>query len=216
MDLVGLSSYLTNGFSIRNSTCIEGIRILKNACYYVDLLSDPEPQPYWRYEPGLNTQYFQGESQAQEDLWRLMCSAVDHYTRGKRVLLALSGGYDSSAILGILKTLDHPSVTCFSYSNGIPIPGSDAAVAQQQASWAGYPLIILNSFSSQDAVAFIRKNAANGNIHRGPSGEIDAYEQLLKTIPPDENQVFLFGEECFGWNTFKLNTQYDLLGATFM
>jgi hypothetical protein len=168
---------------------------------------------YWRFLPGSKSATKWRQEPAEQELRERMVESVARATTDKHVLLSLSGGYDSGALLGILGShLRHPRVTCFSYVHGTPKPGSDAEVAAQRAALYGYEHIAINSYSG-DLLHLLERNAEVGEILRGPAYEIDAFHALRERFPNSDDTVMLFGDECFGWGSYRLSDKNDLLGA---
>ncbi len=69
------------------------------------------------------------------------------------VCLSLSGGYDSTAVLGALRMLDVPDVRCYTYRKTTEGSRSDASVARQMAAIAGYEYTEIEAY--RDDVATV-------------------------------------------------------------
>jgi hypothetical protein len=146
-------------------------------------------------------------------LWELLADSVDRATRGKRVLLSLSGGYDSSVLLGILGAkLRHPDVTCFSYFYGPRKHRSDAAVARAQAAVYGYEHVDAVGYSG-DFLNMLDTNAGVGEGLRRPAYEIEAFSHLHERYTDRSNTIMLFGDECAGLDSYRMKSADDILGA---
>lgn len=213
-DPAALASFVLNGSCLNNRTLFREIASLERASCHEFSGSAHSEAAYWLYRPG---QEVVGGRWRPDDaamaLWELLVRSVDRVTRGKQVLLALSGGYDSGALLGILGSqLKHPDVICFSYAYGSPKSGSDAEVAARQAALYGYRHVTVGSYAG-DFLGMLDRNAAIGEGLRGPSYEIEAFPALAERFRASAQQVMLFGDECLGWGSYRLRDADDLLGA---
>lgn len=213
IDLGSVASYVLNGSCLNNHTAFEDVRVLERAAHHEFSLGSHRTTTYWNFLPGAgSTRTFQPKSAALE-LWERTVESVARLTSGKQVLLSLSGGYDSGVLLGILGAhLKHRDVTCFSYAYGTPKPGSDAEVAARQAALYGYKHITVSSYSG-DLLHLLDSNAAVSETLRCPSYEIEAFARLRERFDDMSETVMLFGDECFGWGSYRLNNQDDILGA---
>lgn len=209
-----IASFVLNGSCLNNRTLFRGIASLERASSHEFSGGAHSMAAYWHYRPG---QEAAGGRWRPDDaamaLWELLVRSVDRVARGKQVLLALSGGYDSGALLGILGSrLKHPDVVCFSYVYGSPKSGSDADVAARQAALYGYRHVAVGSYAS-DFLGMLDRNAAIGEGLRGPSYEIEAFPALAERLTSSAQQVMLFGDECLGWGSYRLRDADDLLGS---
>ncbi|MGE0294512.1 MAG: asparagine synthase-related protein [Hyphomonadaceae bacterium] len=208
-----IASYVINGNCINNRTAFRDFRCLERASIHEFAAEGETRTSYWHYHPGTAPRKSRSIREGTEALWELVVQSVDRATRGKQVLLALSGGYDSGVLLGILGAqLRHPAITCFSYCYGPPKPGSDAEVAARQAALYGYPHVVVDSYSG-DLPAMLDGNATIGEGLRSPSYEIEAFPDLARRVGPGDDRIMLFGDECFGWGSYRLRDANDLLGA---
>jgi hypothetical protein len=217
VDLGNAASYIVNGNSLNNHTIFQEITRLARASIHDFRSGGHAQETYWRYAPGQAARREPWRpAAAAAQLWELVVESVDRATRGKRVLLALSGGYDSAVVLGILATrLRHPDVTCFSYAYG-PLGGRcDAAVAAAEAAYYGYDHLTVPSYAG-DLLRLLDTNAALGQGLRGPAYEIDALAYLAERFAGRADSVMLFGDECFGQMSHPTRTPDDILGGAMM
>jgi len=213
LDPAAVASLAVNGHCLANRTLYREVSVLERASRHEISRDRVRSASYWDYRPGRAVDAGMAVEDAMDGLWRRLAEAVDRATRGRRVLLALSGGYDSGVLLGLLgKELKHPDVTCFSYVYGSPKPDSDAAVAARQAALYGYRHLTIASYAG-DFLGMIARNAAVGEGLRGPAYEIDAYRALAAEFGDASSAVLLFGDECFGWGSYRLQDRNDCLGA---
>lgn len=211
-DPAAVASLVLNGSCLAGGTLYRDLTSLPRAAAHALEAGGLRSSVYWRYRPGLETAARRQPGPAQDELWHLLAGSVERLTRGRPVLLALSGGYDSGVLLGLLGAeLKHPNVACFSYAHGDPMPGSDAAVAAQQAVLYGYRHMTLASYRG-DFIGMLDRNAEVGEGLRAPAYEIEAYPALAESAA-DDGSVVLFGDECFGWGSYRLRGRDDLLGA---
>jgi hypothetical protein len=213
VDVRSVASYMLNGSCLNNHTAFEQVEVLESASHHVFGPGTHRREGYWRFLPGSKSATKWRGKLAEQELWERIVGSVARATTDKHVLLSLSGGYDSGVLLGILGShLRHAHVTCFSYVHGAPKPGSDAEVAAQRAALYGYEHIAINSYSG-DLLSLLEGNANVGEMLRGPSYEIEAFQSLSERYPNADDTVMLFGDECFGWGSYRLNDKNDLLGA---
>jgi Asparagine synthase len=213
LDLGGVASYFVNGNCLNNHTIFERITHLGRASVHAFREGGHVQDTYWRFAPGETRHHPWHPAAAAAQLWDLLSDSVDRATRGRRVLLSLSGGYDSSVLLGILGAkLRHPDVTCFSYFYGPPKHRSDAAVARAQAAVYGYEHVDAVGYSG-DFLNMLDANAGVGEGLRRPAYEIEAFSHLHKRYTDTSNTVMLFGDECVGLDSYRIKSVDDILGA---
>jgi Asparagine synthase len=214
LDVRGVASYILNGNCINNHTVFQEVTQLEPASIHRFRETRHEREVYWSYAPGQVTRAHPWDPAAAEaQLWELFVQSVDRVTHGKRVLLSLSGGYDSSVLLGILGArLKHPDVTCVTFVHGRQNGRSDAAVAREQATLYGYTHIAAAGYSG-DLVRMLHSNAALSQGLRRPAYEADAISQLAERFGDTADTVMLFGDESLGLYSFRLNSIDDVLGA---
>lgn len=214
LDVVGVASYIVNGNCVNNRTLFREIAHLERASVNRFHETRHEQEIYWRYAPGRVPVHAPWQpATAAAQLWELLVESVDRVTRGKKVLLSLTGGYDSSVLLGILGArLKHPDVTCVTYVHGPRQEGTDAAVAAGQAAIYGYEHIPLVSYSG-DLLQMLDDNAVLGQGRRRPAYEIDALSRLAERYSDTADAVMLFGDECLGMSSYRVNSADDILGA---
>jgi hypothetical protein len=213
LDLGGVASFFVNGNGLNNHTIFEEVTHLARASVHAFCEGSHVQETYWRFAPGETRRDPWHPAAAAAQLWELLTDSVDRATRGRRVLLSLSGGYDSSVLLGILGAkLRHPDVTCFSYFHGPPKHRSDAAVARAQAAVYGYEHIDAIGYSG-DFLNMLDANASVGEGLRRPAYEIEAFSHLRKRYTDTSNTVLLFGDECAGLDSYRMKSVDDVLGA---
>ncbi|MGH6927557.1 MAG: asparagine synthase-related protein, partial [Dongiaceae bacterium] len=214
LDIAGVASYIVNGNCLNNRTLFSEIAHLERAS--INRFRDGlhEQEIYWRYAPGRVPVHSPWQpAAAAVQLWDILAESVDRVTRGKKVLLSLTGGYDSSVLLGILGArLKHPDVTCVTYVHGPRQEDSDVAVAARQAALYGYEHIPLVSYAG-DLLRMLDINAVLGQGRRRPAYEVDALCRLAECYADTAGTVMLFGDECLGMSSYRVNSADDILGA---
>jgi asparagine synthetase B (glutamine-hydrolysing) len=217
LDLGSAASYIVNGSSLNNRTIFRDIARLARASVHHFRNGGHAQEIYWRYMPGRTPRREPWQPvAATAQLWERVVESVDRATRGKRVLLALSGGYDSGVLLGILGArLRHPDVTCFSYAYGPQGPRSDAAVAAADAALHGYDHLAVSSYAG-DLLRLLDASAALGQGLRGPAYEVDALAHLAERFAARPDTVMLFGDECFGQMSHPVGSPDGILGGAMM
>lgn len=214
LDVAGVASYIVNGNCLNNRTLFLEIAQLERASIHRFRESGHEHEIYWRYAPGrvpIHAPWHPATAAAR--LWDLLVESVDRVTRGKKVLLSLTGGYDSGVLLGILGArLKHPDVTCMTYVHGPRQEGSDSAVAAKQAAMYRYDHIPLVSYAG-DLLQMLDVNTVLGQGRRRPAYEIDALARLAERCAGAPDTVMLFGDECLGMSSYRVKSADDILGA---
>ncbi len=212
MNSGAVASYVLNGCCLNGHTVFQEIAVLDRASRHEFVAGKHKAAAYWDFVPGRAAADSRSSAGTTGALWDLLVQSVSRLTAGKRVLLALSGGYDSGVLLGILGGyLKHPEVQCFSYVHGKARSGSDAEVAALRAAHYGYEHMAVNSYSG-DLIQMLDSNAHLCQALRCPSYEIEAFPALVKHYGTADS-IMLFGDECFGWGSYRLNRPDDILGA---
>jgi hypothetical protein len=214
LDLRGVASYIVNGNCLNNRTVFREIAYLERASIHDFSQGGHKQAAYWTFAPGraAGRASWQPEAAAAE-LWELLVESVDRVTRGKKVLLSLSGGYDSSVLAGVLGArLKHPDVACVTYTHGRQKDGSDATIAARQAALYGYEHVPVASYSG-DLLRMLDLNAVLGQGRRRPAYEIDALARLSERYADTSDAVMLFGDHCFGMSSYRVKNADEILGA---
>lgn len=214
LDLRGVASYIVNGNCLNNRTLYREVSHLERASIHDFSHGGHEQAAYWTFRPGraADRAAWKPDAAAAE-LWELLVDSVDRVTRGKKVLLSLSGGYDSSVLAGILGArLKHPDVACVTYTHGRQRDGSDATIAARQAALYGYEHIPVASYSG-DLLRMLDLNAVLGQGRRRPAYEVDALARLSERFADTSDAVMLFGDHCFGMSSYRVRSADEILGA---
>ena len=200
----GLASAIANGTEFNNHTIFEDVAVLERASVYEFHGVRHTARSYWSY--GFDGTLAPGAG--KEQLKEALVDAIRDQAGDQPLLLSLSGGFDSSGILGVLARYVRPrSLKTFSYIQGAPAKGTDAMVAQQMAERAGYPHSIQQAYDG-DIVATIRRNAALGQGLTNFCDEIDAWHRKGQE---EKGSVVLAGDECFGWADRRLVSTSDVM-----
>jgi asparagine synthase (glutamine-hydrolysing) len=211
LDRIGVTSFLANGVVYCNRTVFEGVHSLERASFHTfGPKGDKQYRSYWEYQ--FDRRF---ASKARKELKNELADLLVHaakrrVTSSETIHLSLSGGYDSTCILGLLWKLHPKDVRCFSYVVDDGSTGSDESVAAQMAGIAGFPHRSVPIFNG-DIIGLIQRNAALGEGRANFCGELDAWEGLQEETAPGD--VFFVGDECFGWSDCRIKTVDDLLAS---
>ncbi len=205
-----IAYFLTNGTVSMDRTLHAGVSTLPVASVVTLTESGPVARRYWNFRPGQDADPDTGA--VAQRMWELIESSVAAHTAGRHVVLPLSGGYDSTTLLGILHRAGTP-LTAFSYVKGEPQPHSDAAVGRDQARRLGVEHHI-HRIDGVDTISLIQANLAQGLRLRGCCNEIGAYREEAATARERfANPLFVFGDHLFGQRTLRLRSETDMLGG---
>jgi hypothetical protein len=165
---------------------------------------------YWRFEPSIDAGV--GGIDVAQELWTQTEAAVLRHAGAHQVLVPLSGGYDSSCILAVLAAARR-EISTFTYVNGVPQPGSDADVARRQAELVGAEHRIIG-IEDESLLCMLKANVNAGLNMRNANYEIASYASAVTSAKSRfSNPLMLFGEQCFGRVSYRLNSNNDLLGS---
>jgi hypothetical protein len=143
----------------------------------------------------------------------IRASVLDAVDGIENVFLSLSAGYDSVAILGVLKE-SGKKVNTFTYGSARPPKWSDVDIARETANRLGFPHRIW-PMDGYDVSELQAGNAQFFDYRANRCGELGAWFFFRDNIQPviDCAPLFLFGDECFGWNDCKIKNERDLMAA---
>ena len=211
LDRIALTSFLVNGVILNHRTIFEEVRSLDRASIHTfNGQGTFSSTSYWRYQFD-HAYASRPRGELRDELAVLLHQAAAKRIRpDETVYLSLSGGYDSTCVLGLLARHRPARLECFSYLTGSDPAGSDETVAAQMARIAGFPHQVFSSFR-HDLPDLIRRNARLGEARANFCGELDAWEELQRQLPPDA--VLFVGDECFGWTDCRLKSDADLLAS---
>ena len=205
-----VASFLVNGSMRHERTLYAHVKSLPVASLVTLSQAGPVAQHYWRFRPGEDPD--PDTAGLERQLWSLIQRSVAEHTTGRHVVLPLSGGYDSAAMLGILHGSGRKPTT-FSYVYGDPEPRSDAAVARRHAALVGVEHRI-HRFDDMGLVSMLRSNLDQGLQLRSCCNEISVYRKVAAdALERFDNPLFVFGDHMFGHRTLRLDTDDDMLGA---
>jgi len=209
LDPIGIAFYLTNRKIPNDRTLFAGIRALERACVHTLTENGFQPSRYWSYD--LNeARAGVDEKTLQADLSDLLIEGVrKRLADNPKVILALSAGYDSTTILGLLGKLQVPDVECFSYANGDPGPTWDASIAREMAHQLGYNHTVVPGF--QDALPEMLN--ASTELGQGLTSvvyEVDAWKELSKWFSSTQQGALFVGEIAMGGNQVYRPLRSDL------
>jgi asparagine synthase (glutamine-hydrolysing) len=141
LDPIGVTSFLSNGAIYQNRTIWEGVRSLERASIYRFGPGGMERKSYWAYQ--FDNAF---ASRPQKELHRelaelLYLSAKRRVGTSEDIRLSLSGGYDSTCILGLLWKLQPRQVRCFPTSWMIVSMGATNVLLHR---WPPSPGFLMN------------------------------------------------------------------------
>ncbi len=211
LDPAMVCGFLVNGYMLRDRTLFTGVGALPVASVARITPDGCVTAPYWRFRPG--SDLWRDERDLAREMWSRITSSVLASVEGRQAVIALSGGYDSAALLGILAGAGHP-VSTFSFGLGEPRPGSDADVARRQAASLGVEHRIYRYGADFSIKGMLEAHLDSGLIMRKGCYEISAYERAVSdTLSRWGNPVMCFGDEAFGQGAFRIRDDDDMLGA---
>ena len=162
LDTASLGCYLASGVPLVERSIVSGVSWLPGGTDAIVRPEGIESRTYWRFTL---TPESGDEGELASELGRLVEQAVARRVRpGRSSLLSLSAGVDSRGILGVLRfRLGVEDLQTFSYSTGIPRPGTDPSRARELAARAGYPHRVVESYGGD----LLEAIAVNVRLGRG-------------------------------------------------
>ena len=212
-DPAGLAHCLVNGVPMNGRTPFDGVRVLDRASIHEIQGIGVKSESYWRYWP--QPRIDRSESAFKTDLRDILLTAVKRrLPSGGEVVLSLSGGYDSTAILGAFGHLGVPDVHCFTYRKpSESVHRSDASVARKMAAIAGYAHTEIEAYGD-DVATVIGENVRWGHGLTRLVVETDTWRTLRGLLPADGQTTLWVADECFGMNPpRKLENRADVLNS---
>jgi len=210
IDPVGIAHYLVNGIPLNNRTLFADVSVLNRAS--VHTLAGPDLKlrstQYWTYR--LDNAF---AGRRQDELEEQLSTLLTECTRRRvadrpHVYLSLSGGHDSTCILGALSRLGVKGVDCFSYCDGPPTRRSDAAVAGKMARIVGCRHITIPAYQ-RSFLEVLKENAAIGQGVSWLLTEPEVWRVLEDQVSSGEGVLF-FGDEHVGRDNSALASEDDV------
>lgn len=210
-----IREFIANGFIWGDETYFNEIKRLGPGAYLKISSEGVQQKQYWRM-------VFEGLGGNKADLKRRLYEAlrrdIELMPKGKAIL-TLSGGYDSRAILGLMKEtgLDFRTV---SYTFGLPYSDdSDAGVGRYFAEKSGVPF----QFHQADISNGERVIADIEACIEATGGESDAScaqdallgREFYRNLGA-EYDYLLRGDELFGWEDHCINKRMACYEATLL
>jgi asparagine synthase (glutamine-hydrolysing) len=207
-----IASFLANGIMLGERTLFSGVRSLPPASI-VTISPDlgVSTAAYWRHKPG--SALWADRDEMERELWSRVTNAVTARVADRQAVISLSGGFDSSALLGILHAAGH-EVSTFSFATGAPRPGSAADVARRQAELLGVAHQVYALPEPYDVLDLFKAQLGGGAFMRKPCYELRALgEATADAYRRWRDPILLFGDEAFGQGALRIETADELLGA---
>jgi len=214
LDPVGIAFYLTNRKIPNDRTLFASAQALKRACVHTLTEDGFQANRYWSYD--LNeSRVGVDEKTLQADLSDLLIEGVrKRLADNPKVFLALSAGYDSMSILGLLHKLQVPDVECFSYANGDPQRNSDPYIAREMAHQLGYNHTVVPGYQD-DLPQMLNSNAELGQGLAPFVYEVDAWKELSDWFSSTQLGALFVGEIEGNFRKEPLNSDLDVLRREF-
>jgi hypothetical protein len=212
-DLAGIAHCLVNGVPLNGRTPFDGVRVLERASIHDIGASGVKSKPYWSYESrpahGVTRQSLK---HALRDT--LIAAVERQLPSAGEVCLSLSGGYDSTAILGAFGRLGMAQVRCFTYRKPTESDNrSDVSVARKMAAIAGYAHTEIEAYRD-DVATVIGENVRWGHGLTRLVVETDAWRTLRGLLPADERVTLWVADVCFGMSPPRtLHDTADVLNS---
>lgn len=208
VDELGVAQFMINGIPLNNRTLFSGTRVMPQAAIHRFSGSGWQSTPYWRYEfRDANLD----RSRLRTELPDLLTAAVQRsVTENDRAFVSLSGGYDSTAILCILRRLGMRDVQCFSYADPDEGDSGDAGVARRLCHSLGYDHSIISTYRAP-LLDVLRTNIAYGHGLTRLVIEADAWREIGESVVNTDDAVVLAGDQCLGRRDRDLRTDSDVL-----
>ena len=211
-DLGGVASYLVNRAVLNNRTLLAGIGVLDRASIHFLKRMGLQSTRYWHYG-WYDANNDRDEEVLRAELSNLLIEGVRRRINGSpKVFVSLSGGYDSTVILGALAELGVRDVECFSYVDGAVEPDTDAFLARQMACHVGYRHTIVPGYR-YDLMELFRNVSQLGQGLTGSVYEADAWKELADRFCVTQPGILFVGDECFGWQDGELSSRQDVLNS---
>ena len=198
-DPKAIAWYLSNGAVFNSRTLFNEIKVLKRATITEISSNQIKQKTYWEYH--FNNEYENiSEKELSNELNKLLIRSVEKRIKSNyKIYISLSGGYDSAAILGIIRySLKLDDVKTFTYAHGNISCKSDAYVSKLMADKCGYKFNMLPAFVN-NLLSFLEENAYWGQGTANICDEINAINTIRDELGDSPNNNLFFGDECFGW-----------------
>lgn len=205
-----VASFLANGSMLPGRTILANVGSLAPSSIITVSPRGLDARRYWTFEPG--SDLVSDQEELGQELWARTKAAVSRHVGESPIILPLSGGYDSSCLLGLLSE-SGKNIRTFSYVHGPPHKGSDADVALRQAKLMDTEHRTIK-FDDVNLLAMLKENIRAGQYQRHPSYEISVFAKASELAEGNfQDAQFCLGDESFGWSSFRLNDSDDLLGS---
>ena len=212
-DPKGIAWYLSNGAIYNGRTLFQEICVLERATVTEISSDEISAEIYWHYT--FNSEYENIPAKDLEvELNELLIKSIQRRIKKRdKIYVSLSGGYDSAAILGILKySLKVDDVITITYGYGDIKKKSDVHVAKLMAEDCGYEFKYVSVFND-DLLKFLKENACLGQGTANICDEISAIDDVMDELGNSPDNNIFFGDECFGWVDEPLSSKSDSFKA---
>lgn len=211
LDYNALASFIVNNCLINNRTLFSNIKVLERANVYKIASNKLLSYQYWQYK--FTNEYSSRKiKQLEFDLSDLLIESVKkRVTHDSKIFLSLSGGYDSSAILGILAHLKVDDVKCFSYKYGSVKHDSDEYISHQMANSLNYTHKYIDTYEGDIFDIF----QINADLGQGLSYSDDArvWKELSIEFNKSHQSMLFLGQHVFGWTDGIFSNNKEILNS---
>jgi hypothetical protein len=194
-DPVGVLAFVMSGFVTMGRTTSQDVRQLEPGCVHILTRGGLRCERYWHF--AFTSEFAQKDpSLVRSQLAELLHASIRRrVSNDEFVYCSLSGGYDSRAMLGLLRAAlgDQSKLRCFSYG---PDSSEDVKTARLLSASFGFPLVV-GQFRG-DLLASLKANAhvGQGMVDFMPS--LDVLEELHPWFDESPGALFV-GDMSFGW-----------------
>ncbi|MBN1981998.1 MAG: hypothetical protein JW795_10725 [Chitinivibrionales bacterium] len=191
--------FLANGYLLNGRTVFYNCDTVKRASQCIVTALGVENKRYWDME---FTGEFAGKSVKllKQEMADILIAAVKkrvQSTSGK-VFLSLSGGYDSTAILGILAHLKIPDVQCLSYFHHHVLKDTDEYISQLRSKHVGYSHSLYDTYGGDlDHILRLNGQLSNGMLF---SHDPCVWETFVAKNGYNPEHVVFVGDQSFMGN----------------
>ncbi len=209
LDEAAIGSYLATGSFMAGRTPHIGITAMPRASVFEVSPAGLSAREYWRFPP--TGPQITEPAEAEERIEQIVVRSVsDALAGGLRPAVSLSGGLDSTCLLGVLRNRLGVGPDLFTYCHGEPAEDDDAAASTRTARTIGLPHRTVAAYDG-NLIQHIERNAAWGEGWACHCSEIDAWWTLAAEWAEQPAHIVFTGDQSFinWWR--PLNRREDLL-----
>jgi hypothetical protein len=195
LDEAAIGFYLAAGSFMAGRTPYAGILAMPRATVFAVSPAACAAREYWRYPP--DGPKLTAANEAEERIERIVVRSVsDALAGGLRPAVSLSGGLDSTCLLGVLRNRLGLAPELFTYCHGKPAEADDAAVAARTARALGLQHRTVEAYGGR-LIRHIERNAEWGEGWACHCSEIDAWWTLATDWAGQPARMVFTGDQSF-------------------